>query len=455
VTRSRDKFINGIEDLEEKTLALVKGYKIDEMIKENHPYIKRIHAKNITECLRMVSSGKAFATAGSLLEMSYSIRQGGMLNLKITGDAKFDYALRIGVRKNDPLLLSIMSKAVKNISRSQSDFILNKWISITYAKSYDRSGVWKILIVALIVIMFIFTRYRVAKKYNKQLITLNNDLESTKTELLEMNRTLAEKVSEETGKRLENERILMQQSKLAAMGDMIGAIAHQWRQPLNTVGLNIQELLDAKECGELTDEYMKEVVDGSMLYIKQMSATIDDFSNFFKPDKVKECFCLANLVYDVAQMFNPQLKSKNIELIISNNGEIVSINSDRTKRNCFGDIYVEGYPNEFKHVILNLIKNSMDELVELNIPGKRISVEMERITGGNVLTSVTDNGKGISEDIAGRIFEPYFSTKDQGKGVGLGLYMTKQIIENMNGVINFENLENGVSFRIILKSCKP
>jgi len=455
VTREHDKFINGIDDLQEGNLAVVEGYMVDEVIKNKYPNIKRIYVKTIVEALKMVSRGEAFATTGSLLEMSYNIRQQGMLNLKITGDAKLDYELRIGVKKGDRTLLSIMDKALDMISKPDRDAILNKWISIKYQKSYDYDLIWKVIIGFSVLIALVALRYITTSKYNKKLVALNKDLKDAKEALEKMNKTLEMKVKGETAKNLQNERLLMQQSKLAAMGDMIGAIAHQWRQPLNSVGMLIQDIEDAQETGTLTEEHIKYTVSKAMQMVLQMSDTIDDFSNFFKPDKDFVCFRVCSAISDVASMFEPQLVNHNIKLNITctENSSTYESGASNPSFTCCGSYSVRGFPNEFKHVILNLLKNSMDALDCKKAEDKYINVAIKTTDMDYCYIEISDNGGGIPDKIKSRIFEPYFTTKSQEQGVGIGLYMSKQIVGNMNGEMWFENSNEGAVFTIKLKTC--
>ncbi|PLX68033.1 MAG: hypothetical protein C0603_07945 [Denitrovibrio sp.] len=439
VTRERDKFINGIDDLKGKTLAIVKGYMIDELIKANHPSIKRIYADNIPEALKMVSEGKAFATAGSLLEMSYNISTSGMLNLKITGDAKYDYKLKVGVKKSDLILLSIMQKTLASISKVQRGQILNNWVSINYQQNQNHKYLWKIIIIFSIILVIIGAKNIVTAKYNNKLINLNKKLEL--------------KVVEEATKRIENERLLMQQSKHAAMGDMIGAIAHQWRQPLNAVGLIVQDTEDAYETGTLSKDLLKDNVAKTMALILQMSNTIDDFSNFFKPNKDLENFRICMIISEVSNMFLPQMKSHGIKLLLSCTDMKLDNNVYNSNSNfdCCHSVVVEGYPNEFKHVVLNILKNAMDAFDESTKKDKTINVYIDIANDGFAVLKISDNGGGIREEIKHRIFEPYFTTKADNKGVGIGLYMSKQIIQNMGGDMWFENIDDGAAFFIKLK----
>ncbi|MGD9807569.1 MAG: transporter substrate-binding domain-containing protein [Deferribacterales bacterium] len=455
VTRDQDKFINGVDDLKGQTLAIVKGYMVDEIIRKDYPEINRIYANNIQEALKMVSKGQAFATVGSLLEMSYNMRQMGLLNLKITGDAKFGFDLRIGVRKGDKVLLSVINKALAKIGKEDRNEILNKWISIKYQKGYDYSLIMKVVAGFLILIAFIGGKTILSAKYNKKLLSLYNELLDAKNELQRVNKDLERKVADETSRRLENERLLMQQSKLAAMGDMIGAIAHQWRQPLNAVGIIIQDLEDDYEAGTATLDSIKQSSSEAMNVIMQMSQTITDFSNFFKPDKSSECFKLCKAINDVAGMMLPQLKSHNIKLhmVCMDNDLDGKLKENGDPFDCCSNYCVHGYPNEFKHVILNLLKNAMDALDPMQKQNKYIHINITTDAENYITIEIKDNGGGIEAEHIARIFEPYFSTKMEGKGVGIGLYMSKQILENMNGKLWFENKDEGAAFFIKLKLC--
>ena len=223
------------------------------------------------------------------------------------------------------------------------------------------------------------------------------------------------------------DEILQTQSKLAAMGEMIGAIAHQWRQPLNTLGLNIQLLIEDYLDGKIDEEYLENFEEKQMNIIKFMSKTIDDFRNFFKVDKQKEKFSAKKAIEDVLEIVSAQLKNNNIEIILD--GE---------------DFEIDGYPSEFKQVILNLINNAKDAIFEKNIPNGKIIITLK-----NKSISIEDNAGGIPENIKNRIFEPYFTTKENGTGIGL--YMSNQIINRMGREINFTNTKNGAKFIIRCK----
>jgi len=280
-----------------------------------------------------------------------------------------------------------------------------------------------------------------------------------KTRQLEaLTRDLEHRVEQEVALRTKNEQMLVQQSKLAAMGEMLGAIAHQWRQPLNALGLLVQNLKDAHSFGELDREYLERTVQKSMAQIQHMSATIDDFRNFFQPDKDKTSFDAMHAVGDVLALLSAQLAANDIgyRLTCRTHGRVFENEADIVP--C-PEKTITGSRNEFEHVILNLINNAREAILdrrEQGSPGRgELSFDFSA-ENGRVIIRVEDNGGGIDPKILGRIFEPYFTTKDPTKGTGLGLYMSKVIIEDhMDGTIAAANGEKGAVFTITLAQAEP
>jgi len=268
---------------------------------------------------------------------------------------------------------------------------------------------------------------------------------------------LEKKVEQEVQKRRQNERLMMQQSKMAAMGQMMSAIAHQWRQPLNTIAIFVQDFEDSYKHGELDEAYVRDLVQQSMKQINFMSKTIDDFKNFFKPDKDEVVFELCRETANSTSLLGVQLTRNGIELIIEFNGKRVQYTDfDSFEPETEAKIYVKGFPNEFKQVLLNLVQNARDAVSDRMEEDSSVRGVIEVSVSerdGLATVSVTDNGAGIPKDIAERIFEPYFSTKEEGKGTGVGLYMSKIIIEqNMRGRLYFETMNQGTRFIVELRS---
>ena len=228
----------------------------------------------------------------------------------------------------------------------------------------------------------------------------------------------------------------MQQSKMASMGEMIGNIAHQWRQPLNALALSIQKVKILHDKDKLDAQNLEQATQKSLMLIEKMTTTIDDFMGFFRQDKIKSPFDVQKVTEETLTLLDASLKYNFIEFNINNN----NINST-----------VKGYKGEFSQVILNLISNAKGALLERKIKDSRIDVEISA-EENSVIIEVKDNAGGVPIEIIDRIFEPYFTTKEEGKGTGIGLYMSKIIIEkNMDGKLSVENDKDGAVFKIELK----
>jgi C4-dicarboxylate-specific signal transduction histidine kinase len=258
-------------------------------------------------------------------------------------------------------------------------------------------------------------------------------------ELAVLNINLDRRVQEEVAKSKQQEALLIHQSRSAAMGEMIGAIAHQWRQPLNALGLVLQNLRLRHQMDRIDDAFMLSSMEKSDRLIQKMSSTIDDFRNFFKPNKTIEPFHVLQVTRSTAELLDAQLKNHNIELTIV----------------CPVDIQILGLEGEFSQVLMNLINNAKDILVERKVQHATITICIEQIADGSINVTVKDNGGGVPEAIFDKIYDPYFTTKEEGKGTGIGLYMSKIIIENnMAGSLNAFNDAEGANFVIKLNN-KP
>jgi two-component system NtrC family sensor kinase len=272
------------------------------------------------------------------------------------------------------------------------------------------------------------------QNYNQE---LEIEVQSRTQELAELNVSLDKRIREEVAKSKQQEALLIHQSRLAAMGEMIGAIAHQWRQPLNALGLVLQNLRLRQQMGRLDEEFIGASMEKSDRLIGKMSSTIDDFRNFFKPNKNTEPFNILLVARSTAELLDAQLKNHNIHIRID----------------CPGDIEIVGLEGEFSQVLLNLINNAKDILVERKPRYPEIRISIQQISEGAVQIVVKDNGGGIPESIFDKIYDPYFTTKEEGRGTGIGLYMSKIIIENnMSGSLRAYNDAEGANFVIQLNN---
>jgi C4-dicarboxylate-specific signal transduction histidine kinase len=267
---------------------------------------------------------------------------------------------------------------------------------------------------------------------------LSVTIDHLQIEILE--RELAEKkLLEETAERLqttetlrEKERMLIQQSRQAAMGEMIGNIAHQWRQPLNTLGLYTQRLGFYYGQPIFNKEFLDTSVAKSMEIIQHMSKTIDDFRNYFKPDKEMIDFNASEVVKNTLSLLEGSFQNPKISIEI--------IEKDNT--------IINGYKNEFAQVLLNILVNARDVVIEREIADAAVTITICREGHFSVVT-ISDNAGGISEEYINKVFDPYFTTKGPQQGTGVGLFMSKTIIEkNMRGKLSVQNIDNGAEFRI-------
>jgi C4-dicarboxylate-specific signal transduction histidine kinase len=230
----------------------------------------------------------------------------------------------------------------------------------------------------------------------------------------------------------EKEQMLIQQGRQAAMGEMIGNIAHQWRQPLNILGLTVQQLLIFYDLGDFKREMLVKSVGSSMGLISHMSRTIDDFRNFFRPDKEKVEFKVGEAIANSLSLIEDSFKNQHIAI------EVIAK----------ADPVIFGYRNEFAQALLNILNNARDALTERVTDNPRVTITICSESGRSVIF-ISDNAGGIPEEIMEKIFDPYFTTKGPQLGTGVGLFMSKTIIEkNMLGKLSARNVSNGAEFRI-------
>lgn len=228
------------------------------------------------------------------------------------------------------------------------------------------------------------------------------------------------------------EQMLIQQNRMAAMGEMLNNIAHQWRQPLNMVGLLVQEIGLFYADDELNQEILDANINKAMGIVAHMSQTIEDFRSFFTPDKSKSTFRVDQVVNKSISLMADALKSQEITIDVS----------------VIGEPEIFGYSNEYAQVLINLMMNAKDAFQERKVREPRVTVRIWKEDGKSVVT-ITDNAGGIPVEIMDKIFDAYFTTKELGKGTGIGLFMSNAIIEqNMGGRLTVRNVEDGAEFRI-------
>ena len=261
-------------------------------------------------------------------------------------------------------------------------------------------------------------------------------LDEQRLQLKSLNEELEERAKQETQKQQKQESLMIHQSRQAAMGEMLESIAHQWRQPLNIVGVATANLETQYTLGSLETDEFHEMMNIISLNINYMSETIDDFRNFLNPQRDIITFKAKKSIKEVLKVLSAQLTSNNVTNTLIANDEFC----------------LNGVENEFKQVMFILLNNAIDAI--------KIGLEKNNIEEGNLcinlsskgnygIIEVIDNGGGVDESIINSVFDPYFTTKEKSHGVGIGLYIAKNIIKNrMKGSLNVKNTKTGCCFCI-------
>jgi len=254
-----------------------------------------------------------------------------------------------------------------------------------------------------------------------------------KSENLQYKQFLEKQVNLQIEELRQKDKVLFQQSKLASMGEMMDAIAHQWKQPLNAISILTSGLEVKLDFDDINKEILKDCIGNTRDQIDHLVETIDEFRGFFRSQPDLKFVKVKDVIDSVLYLLKKELIKYKIEVKF------------------IGDpnIKVKLIPNEFKHIIINLINNSKDEFIKHDISNRELIFDLSKYEN-KVILSLEDNAGGIPKNIINEIFKSNFTTKIAGKGTGIGLYMSKNIIEKIGGTITAQNKNNGVAFEIII-----
>ena len=273
------------------------------------------------------------------------------------------------------------------------------------------------------------------RKSESIVIKKTKQLHEAQKKLSELNASLEQRVNVEVEKNRQQQKMMIQQSRHAQMGEILSMIAHQWRHPLNNLSLIIQDAVLQYKLDKLDDEAVSKFNVNSSKQIKQMSNTITGFKDFFKPDKNAVEFLVSQSINQAVEIIEPMLEVNAIKLIIETQADALII----------------GYPTELGQSIVNILSNAKDALMENEIEDKSIRLLL-RAHDDEISIVIRDNAGGIADNIVEKIFDPYFSTKSEQHGTGLGLYITKIIVEeHMKGKLSVYNHDSGAVFSITFK----
>ncbi|MDX4026581.1 HAMP domain-containing sensor histidine kinase, partial [Aliarcobacter skirrowii] len=284
-------------------------------------------------------------------------------------------------------------------------------------------------VVFFTIILSLFITFHFRKLYYLQ----EKIVEKKTKELKELNNNLEQKIKLEVAKNRKKDIIMFQQARFASLGEMLNNIAHQWRQPLGSITMIIQSFQTKMRVNKLSPEFVEQKVKDALLLAQNMSNTLDDFKNFFSPNRSKNSFFIKDCVEHSIELSKYFLNKENIkiDLIVKKDKQITT------------------FYNELSHTLLNIISNSKDALVSSVNKNDRIIKIIVNSKKNFVFINIIDNGGGVPDDILPKIFEPYYTTKYKSAGTGIGLYMSKQIIEkHLNGEISCKNIKLEVDKKV-------
>lgn len=401
-----DKYNNDYNVVEKFKKASLKGweYAYSNIEKSVDIIFEKYNTQNL-------SKDELIFEANELKKLSY-------LNNNKLGDIKQEKVQRIYDLYNVMGYINSEFK-IDNFIGYDKKSRVEKWLYSKFEEHFNLAFLWKlILIIFIITAIFVYRQYFIIK-LNKRLKNLVN----IKTNRLKiMNKKLATRIKKELDKHQEKDRILAQQQKMVAMGQMIENIAHQWRQPLSVISTSASGLKLKKQLNILEDEEFIKSIEQIVDTAKYLSDTIDDFRYFFKPQKDKTKFSLV----------------KNIEKSLSFLETVLKENSIKVEFE-YEDIDIIAYETELMQVFINIISNSKDAFIEKKIKDRVIFISIKNFPN-RILIEIKDNAGGVEDDILDKVFEPYFTTKHQYSGTGIGLYMSNQIIKtHLNGDIFMKN----------------
>lgn len=420
VTKKDENFIENMNDILDKKIAVGSGFTAYELLKERYPNISFITVNSVKDGLNLVSNGKVYAFVDIKPVLNYNILKYDHKDLKISGNSGVNFELKFMIRKDYEILANILNKAIDSTSDMEVLKIVSKWDNVQFQTRLNYQIIWILSsIIILILAAFVYRSY-VLSSLNKRLQVL---VEAKTKKLNKINKNLEEIVKRKTEDLIKKDSILNHQSKLAAMGEMIENIAHQWRQPLSIISMVSTSLKLKKQMNILTDDEFIEAMDSINNSSQYLSNTIDDFRNFFQ-DKEADTFFISSVIRKSTQLLRTNLDNFKINVIEQ-----------------IEDMEIKSYKNELLQVLLNMVSNAIDILQDTPEDGRNIVITTYKDTK-YLYICVKDSGNGINKNIINRVFEPYFTTKHKSKGTGIGLYMALEIVtKQLKGEISVSNVD--------------
>ena len=411
-------------------LAQIQEYK--KYLKNLYPFLTIEVVQDSDEMMKKLLNDEAYAVIALDEQADYIIDKYGYGKLKINGFLSKEKPIEgsIGVQKENEILYLIIEKALEKISPEEIQNIINSWRITRYQSVVDYTLVIGVVVFMSIILLIMIYYQRKLKNFNKE---LEISVDKKTKELREINETLEGKIAEKVLELIQKDEILTVQSKQAIMGEMISMIAHQWRQPLNTITLSISSIQIKHLMGEdMESEELQKRLDDINETITYLSETVDDFKTYFHPDKKREHLDVDRLLHKAINFISARLKSNRVEIKILEES----------------NIHFDGYQNELVQVLLNILNNAIDAYGSHPNIQERVIELYAKLEGQNIVIYVKDSAGGIESSHIKQLFEPYFSTKGKN-GTGLGLYMSQMIIQKQfKGEIKVKSQGGTTTFMI-------
>ncbi len=438
-TQKDQDFIEDFSKVTDKKIAVGKNFTAHKLLQKLYPKINFVFVDNIPDGLKLVQEGKVFGFVDMKPILTYNIKRLQYEDIKIAGNTGAIFKVAIMIRDDYPLLQSILNKAITNANKDAIHTIVKSYENIEFEKSYDYKFLYPFILLIMVIFMAFVLRQYFLNKTNRRLQIL---VKEQTQDLRELNETLEVRIKKAIEENLNKDAILYQQAKMASMGEMIGNIAHQWRQPLSVISTTVTGMSFKMEYGaKVEEEELLESFERVNDTVQFLSKTIDDFQDYLKPQKTDELFNIKDVITKNLEMFGKTFSNNDIKIVLD-----------------IHNVFVNNSKNELLQVTINILNNAKDALKEFVAENKLLFISVYQ-EGDLGIISIKDNAGGVSNEVLPKIFDAYFTTKHKSQGTGLGLYMSYQIITNrFGGVIDVMNKEyeyqgehyTGANFKIII-----
>lgn len=420
------------KEIADRSFVMRREHPMIPSLLEAFPSLHVTFVDSELEGLKLIEKGQYYGFITSNFTVSHLFKTHIANHLKVSAQLPLEMPLSFAVLSENQLLYSILEHTSVEVLQHDMETLVKKWVPEHYPKGFDY-----LVILQLALLFIIFSAIAFALYFE---VTLKNSRLEEATESLDtLNHELESRIKQEVEISREKDMVMYRQSRFASMGEMIGNIAHQWRQPLMELSALLMDLQAAIHFkAKVTEHDVVDTIIASNRVIQFMSHTIDDFRNFFSPQKDLNAFCINEVVAEAVNIMKATLHHHRITLEVITHVPMA---------------IAYGLKNEYAQVIINLISNAKDILIARGVEKGCITIEIDENAEYSKV-SVIDNAGGIKNDDLPKIFEPFF-TKEKSNGTGIGLFMSRMIIENnMKGIITAGNVEGGVVFCVTVPKAR-